>query len=66
MAQMTLSQMNGWNIKGDKCHDFVYNPDKQTAIFTDLDSTKARELSFIGEADGLRLWMHFTNSPLWK
>ena len=66
MAQMTLSQMSGWNIKGDKCHDFVYNPDKQTAIFTDLDSNKARELSFIGEADGLRLWMHFTNSPLWK
>ena len=66
MAQMTLSQMNGWNIKGDKCHDFVYNPDKQTAIFTDIDSNSARELSFIGEADGLRLWMHYTNSPIWE
>jgi len=66
MAQMTLSQMNGWNIKGDKCHDYVYNPDKQTAIFTDIDSNNARDLSFIGEADGVRLWMHFTNSPLWN
>ena len=66
MAQMTLSQMNGWDIKGDNYTDFVYNPDNNTAIFMNLDSNKARELSYITTSDGLRLWKHDDYSPLWK
>ena len=65
MAQKTLSQMNGWEIKGDKCHDFVYNSEKQTAVFCNLDSEKTQKLAFIGTADGLRLWAHYTDSPKW-
>lgn len=66
MAQMTLSQMNGWNISGDNYTDFVYDAGNNTAEFMNLTSSETRNLSYITTADGVRLWKMNDGSPNWK
>lgn len=66
MAQMTLSQMNGWDISGNNYTDFVYDAGNNTAEFMNLKSSETKKLSYITTSDGLRLWKHDDYSPLWK
>lgn len=66
MAQMTLSQLSGWNISGDNYKDFVYNPKLNIAEFINLDSDDSECLIYVGTSDEVRLWMVPINNSEWS
>lgn len=66
MAQLTLSQMSGWNISSDNYTDFIYNSKLNIAEFVNLESDDSECLIYVGTSDKVRLWLVPNNEKEWK
>ena len=52
---MSLLEMGGWDIDGSGLSNFLYDPNNETAYFT--EKLDIERFIFIGTADGIQLWI---------